>query len=84
MDNLKKISGQKEYKDAVQKTIELSKKFEPKGAEPSVIAKLVLKAITVKNPKTRYHGGFMVAPVLFLKKILPDKLFDKVITSQLR
>jgi hypothetical protein len=43
-----------------------------------------LKAITVKNPKTRYHAGYMAGMILFMRKILSDKQFDKMIMSQFK
>jgi short-subunit dehydrogenase len=79
-----KVSGNGVYKNLVKNTVKLLNKFEPKGAEPSVISNIIYKAITTKNPKTRYHGGYMAGPILFFKKILPDKLFDTITMSQLK
>jgi NAD(P)-dependent dehydrogenase (short-subunit alcohol dehydrogenase family) len=84
-DNLLKISGKTVYghmanKFASMVTGEVSKR----AAEPIVIVNLVRKAITAKRPKTRYSGGFMAAPLLFLRSILSDRLFDKLMMSQLK
>jgi short-subunit dehydrogenase len=83
-DHLIKISANTAYKELAKKTSEALKKMELKNSDPSVISKLILKAITVKNPKTRYHAGYMAGPVLFLRKLLPDKLFYKMLMSQLK
>ena len=48
-------------------------------SDPSVIADLVLKAITTPRPRARYHGGHMATPVLFLRWLLTDRMFDQVI-----
>jgi short-subunit dehydrogenase len=84
MENLKKTSSAGPYKHTAEKMFELNRKFEKRNAEPSVIAELILKAITAQNPKTRYHAGFMAGPVLMARKILSDKQFDKVIMSQVK
>jgi len=49
-----------------------------------VIVDLVRKAIEAKKPKTRYHGGYMAGLVLFMRKVLPDRMFDKMLMSQLK
>jgi short-subunit dehydrogenase len=84
MENLKKSSSAGPYKHTAEKMFELNRKFEKRNAEPSVIAELILKAITAQSPKTRYHAGFMAGPVLMARKILSDKQFDKVIMSQVK
>lgn len=54
------------------------------NVNPEVISKLVLKAIEAKNPNSRYVGGKNAKILLFAKKILPDKLYDKIVLSQLK
>lgn len=48
------------------------------GSNPIVIAKVISKAVEARNPKTRYAAGDGAKPILFLRKILPDKLFDRL------
>ncbi len=84
MDNLVKISGNGEYDKMANKFAEMSKTQGHRVAEPEVITKLVRKAIDAKNPKTRYSGGFMAGPLLFLRKILSDRMMDKLFMSQLK
>jgi short-subunit dehydrogenase len=50
-----------------------------KAPKPIVIAELIKKIIEAKKPKTRYVKGFMAKPILFLKKYLNDRMFDKII-----
>lgn len=84
-ENLTKVSGHTAYKNMVNK---LGQSFRgdiaKRAAEPIVIVNLVKKAISAKRPKTRYSGGFMAAPLLFLRSILSDRLFDKLLMSQLK
>jgi short-subunit dehydrogenase len=84
VENLNKVSGNSVYKDLIRQMTGALKNMEPKNSEPSVIAEVILKAITVKKPKTRYHAGSMSGMVLTMRKILPDKLFYKVLMSQLK
>ncbi|KAA6438417.1 SDR family NAD(P)-dependent oxidoreductase [Dyadobacter flavalbus] len=51
---------------------------------PIVIAKLIKKGIEANKPKTRYVGGYMAKPMLFLRKILSDKMLESVIMSQVK
>ncbi|KQV25412.1 short-chain dehydrogenase [Rhizobium sp. Root1203] len=48
-------------------------------AQPKVIGHLLVKAIRAPRPATRYHGGTMAGPMLFLKEWLPDRVLDRVI-----
>jgi NADP-dependent 3-hydroxy acid dehydrogenase YdfG len=50
---------------------------------PDIIAKLVSKAMNSANPKTRYSGGDYAKLLLFLRKWLSDKTFDKVAMNQI-
>lgn len=84
MDNLVKISGSGEYHKMANKFAEMSKTQGHRVAGPEVITKLVKKAIEAKNPKTRYSGGFAAKPLLFLRKILSDRMMDKLFMSQLK
>lgn len=56
---------------------------EKENSDPEVIAALVSKAIGTKRPKTRYPGGKLAKPLLFARKILPDRLWDAAVKSQM-
>lgn len=84
MDNLVKISVNGAYSKMAKKLAGMSKTQGHRAAEPEVITNLVRKAIDAKNPKTRYSGGFMAGPLLFLRKILSDRMMDKLFMSQLK
>lgn len=83
-DSLVKVSGNTAYKDLATKTHKAFTQLSDNNPEPIVIAKLIKKGIEAKNPKMRYAGGGMASMVLLLGKVLPDKLMDKVIMSQLK
>ncbi len=50
-------------------------------SDPIVIAKVIDKAISAKNPKTRYSAGAYSWILLTMRGILPDKWFDKLIVK---
>jgi NAD(P)-dependent dehydrogenase (short-subunit alcohol dehydrogenase family) len=83
-DNLVKNSGDGVYKklvDSFSKGLKMADKGSP---EPIVIVNLVRKAIEAKKPKTRYAAGFMAKPALFMRWLLPDRAFDKIMLSQFK
>ena len=61
------------YQQAMQKS------YDPSGSasSPSVITDIVHKAITTHSPRPRYHAGKFSSTLFFLKRLLPDRLFDK-------
>jgi NAD(P)-dependent dehydrogenase (short-subunit alcohol dehydrogenase family) len=81
-DNLIKNSEHSAYKDLANKFANAFKGTEDKNPEPIVIAKLIQKAIEAQKPKTRYSAGLMARPALIARKLLSDRMFDKVIMSQ--
>jgi short-subunit dehydrogenase len=54
-----------------------------KAPKPIVIAELIKKIIEKKHPKARYAKGFMAKPILFFRKYLSDRMFDKIISMTL-
>ncbi|MCL1897827.1 MAG: oxidoreductase [Micrococcales bacterium] len=47
---------------------------------PSVVAKAIVKAARAPRPRTRYVMGFGARSVLFLRRVLPDRVLDKVLS----
>ncbi len=84
-ENLMKVSGNTAYKELAEKHSRFLEKGDGRmGSEPLVIAQTILKAITASKPKTRYVAGAGARPMLFLKKILPDRMFDKLLLGLMR
>ncbi|MDX1642544.1 MAG: oxidoreductase [Balneolaceae bacterium] len=52
------------------------------GSPPSVVAETISKAVASNKPKTRYAVGKLAKPMIFLRKYLSDRLFDKAVMSQ--
>jgi len=63
----------------------LKESYDKGGSSPaSVVSHTILKAVSAKRPKTRYVVGKMAKPMLFLRKFLSDRLFDKALMSQVK
>lgn len=56
----------------------------PKMSEPEVIAKVVDKAITKRKPKTRYVKGKSAKMLIWMRNTLGDKMYDRIVMSQLK
>lgn len=80
--NALRNSGHTVYASVVDKLVGGFKKYDRRLSNPLVIASLILKAIRARRPKTRYAGGFGAKPALLARKLVPDRLFDRVIRSQ--
>lgn len=70
------------YKEPYAQTLSLIDEGVNDGEDPILIAHTVLKVINTKNPKVRYKvGSFMQKFSLRLKRILPDKVYEKLLLS---
>lgn len=85
-ENLMKVSGNTAYGNLVAKHYRMLENADKGrlGSEPVVIANTILKAISSNNPKTRYATGGGAKLILFMRKVLSDKLFDWVFMSQMK
>jgi len=83
-EHMMKVSGNTVYGDLVQKHVKMFERADGKlGSQPIVIAKVILKAALASKPKTRYAAGAGAKPILFLKSILSDRMFDSLLLSQM-
>ena len=84
MTHLEKSSSGTVYEAPAKKFASGMAAVDNKIPGPDVIARLVKRAIDAKKPKTRYLGGFMAKPAMLMKKVLSDRMFDKVMMSQIK
>ena len=81
-DALRAVSGSGPYAkqaQAMAKTLG-SEVNSRRASPPSVIADAIAKAATARRPRTRYAVGFGAKPLIAMRKILPDRGFDTLIT----
>jgi NADP-dependent 3-hydroxy acid dehydrogenase YdfG len=45
---------------------------------PTVVAKTIVRAVGARRPQTRYATGGGARTILFLRTILPDRMFDRL------
>ncbi len=77
------VSGHTPYSALAKGVSKMYAGIEKDAAEPIVIAKLIKEGIESKSPKTRYAGAAGAKLMLFFRKILSDKQFDKMVMSQM-
>ncbi|WP_446902557.1 oxidoreductase [Burkholderia sp. YIM B11467] len=55
-----------------------------RGTDPAVIANVVSQAVRAKKPRTRYVAGKYAKPMILIRTWFGDRMFDRVIMSQMR
>jgi short-subunit dehydrogenase len=85
-DGLLKRSGGGAYAKVSQAVAELTKATygRGRGTNPSVIAEVVSEAVKASKPRTRYVAGKYANSMITMRKWLGDRVFDRVIMSQMR
>ena len=86
VDNLQGNMDTGPYAKALQTISKSTKEMSQKGqlSEPAVITELILKAVHSQKPKTRYVAGAYAKPLLFIRKYLGDRLFDRIVMRMLK
>lgn len=70
------------YKETYQANLDLMNAHVNGGMNPIEMAKTVYKIINTENPKIHYKvGGFMEKFSIVLKRILPDKMYEKILMN---
>ncbi|OYQ36731.1 hypothetical protein CHU92_09390 [Flavobacterium cyanobacteriorum] len=83
-ENLMQVSGGTAYGDLARKHVKMLAEADKRGSSPQVVAEAIYKAVASKRPKTRYAVGGGAKIILFLRNILPDKLFDRLMLSLIK
>jgi short-subunit dehydrogenase len=77
-DHLIKTSGNGPYKSIADSAVKFYAGVEDMGVDAQIIADVIMKALRARKPKARYVAPFTMKPLLFLRWILSDNLFDKL------
>jgi short-subunit dehydrogenase len=83
-ENLLKVSGHTAYKDLAYKHVKMLEMADNQGSLPIVVAKTITKASTASKPKTRYVTGKGSSTIMFLRSILSDRMFDRLMLATMR
>ncbi len=81
-DNLLKVSGEGAYGRQAKKVASVlnSADANPRlGSGPEVVAAAIEKAATARRPRIRYAVGGGAKPILFARRMLTDRAFDRLI-----
>lgn len=83
-DKRKYVEASKEgsaYYDMFTKSITSMEKSEQKGPGPHLVVKEILRIINRKNPPVRATAGFSYKAIVFLKRLVPAKFIEFVVTK---
>lgn len=70
------------YKEKYQANLDLMDAHVDSGMDPMVMAKKILQITQTNKPKGHYKvGGFMEKFSIVLKRILPDKMYEKLLMN---
>lgn len=68
------------YKKPYGDTLNLMNTHVDSGSDPIMMAQAVLRVINTKNPKVHYKiGAFMQKFSIVLKRVLPDRVYEKML-----
>jgi short-subunit dehydrogenase len=71
-----------DYNVQFEKTLSVIEKDENNGWNPEILARKMVKMVNCKNPRQRYIiASFEQKLAVFIKKILPGKLFSKILAD---
>ena len=84
-DGLLKRSGSGAYAELTQAVGKSTKAAygHGRGTDPAVIARIVSQAVKARKPQTRYVAGTYARPMIMIRKWFGDRVFDRMIMSQM-
>jgi NAD(P)-dependent dehydrogenase (short-subunit alcohol dehydrogenase family) len=83
-EKLLKTSGNTAYKELAIKHAKMLNDADKTGSDPIVIAKVIAKAVEARRPKTRYYAGKSAWFALTARKLLSDRMFDKMMLNLMK
>lgn len=78
-NNILEASGTGAYAGTVEGLERSSQRM--RGSSPDVIAAVIAGAVAARRPRTRYRAGRFSRLLVFLKRMLPNRTFDRVVTA---
>ena len=73
------------YRENYQKNLDLMDVHVDSGGDPIQMAKAIYSVISKSSPKIHYKvGGFMEKFSIVLKRILPDKIYEKILMNHFK
>lgn len=72
-------SGEGPYADLAQGLAQTSRRT--RGSPPSVVARAITRALKAKHPRPRYVAGHLARPLMWTRKWLGDRVFDRLLLT---
>jgi len=78
---MKERSGQGAYAEQVDSVVRgLERFYTPENSSPpEVVSHTIQKAVEARRPRTRYATGKFSRPLIFLRWLLSDRMFDRML-----
>ena len=85
-DHLLQWSGSGPYKPYAEAHARMFTRADTSSvsAPPEAVARIVSRALKARRPRTRYAAAGGALPLLMLRRILPDRMFDRVVRLMFR
>jgi short-subunit dehydrogenase len=80
VEQMMERSGDGPYADQAKRMADAA---DDDGSPVSVIADVIVKAVETDKPKTRYSAGKYAKQLLAMRRLLSDRMFDRLIKSQI-
>ena len=72
------------YGAAMEQTVRVSAETGARGIPPEEVARVIHKAITTRRPRARYTVGRDAVAMKTASRLLPDRLWDRLVARSLR
>jgi NAD(P)-dependent dehydrogenase (short-subunit alcohol dehydrogenase family) len=82
-DNLRRTSGNSVYREVIEPMARVLEHYD-KAASPEVVAAAVSRALNSPRPRRRYATPLDAKVLIFLRWLLPDALFERLLKAALR
>lgn len=83
-EKLMQVSGHTAYKDLAHRHVNMLANADKRGASPKVVAKTIVRSALARRPRTRYATGGGAKLILFMRGILSDRMFDRLMLTAMR
>ena len=69
------------FKERFTKSLTTMEKDETNGPAPETVSNVILKIVNRKNPPVRVTVGFNYKMIVFLKRLVPERLLEYVVSK---
>jgi len=83
-EHLLAVSGDTVYQGMAKRHFKMMERADRLGSQPLVIARVIVRAMDAKRPRTRYAAGGGAKMILFLHRLLSDRMFDRIMRMTMK